>query len=322
MAKFFSQIRQFTNYKPSIYIYGYGSMDILRLISLSFLDRITNLWAILEIALAWIGFFLTACPANAFQRIIHKSLDENIIYGIRVAWRTGTTTILFPGAISGIYGQRVAKQEQENADFLVSFMPGSFHFTLRALHANAEDQLTVIFEKKAYVLHLSAADEGPYLTVSFFYPRRVAAGKSLLTPESLLSLLDRAKAYSLLQKGAPDALVGVERIKSGREIYYQGFRVILREVFRFDPEDAVVFHIEFESESDHLIRYRPDELAVRLGDRIYVQSIADASGVIPSRGREKAFFVIVGTPEGGRNNLRANNPWNILVVRTQEAKAK
>ncbi len=263
------------------------------------------------------GLLLSNFPMKALQPIIHKPLDENVIYGIRVARRIGTTTILFPAAISGIYGQKVAKQVQDHADFLINFVPGSFHFTLRALHENAEDQLTVIFERKAYVLHLIAANEA-YFTVSFFHPRRTTTSKSLVTPEKLLSILDRAKAYGLLESGAPDALVGVEHTTPAREIGYEGFRVILREVFRFDPEDTLVFHIEFVNESDHFIRYHPDELAVRLGDRIYIQAIADASGVIPPQGRGNAFFAITGMPEGGRNNLRADNPWNILVVRAEE----
>ncbi len=262
------------------------------------------------------------CFAEPVQPIIHKQLDENVIYGIRVARHTGTTTVLFPAPIAGIYGQKVAKAPQDNADFLINFVPGSFHFTLHALHEKAEDRLTVIFERKAYVLHLSAADDA-HFTVSFYYPSRIASGKFLVTPEKLLSILDRAKAYGLLKSGAPDALVGVERTTPDREIHYEGFRVILREVFRFDPEDVLVFHIEFENESDHLIRYRPDQLAARLGDRIYGQTIADASGVIPQNARTNAFFVITGMPGGGRNNLRAENPWNILVARAgQEATSK
>ncbi len=266
-------------------------------------------------AITWVGLLTTSCLTNATEKIVYKPLDENIIYAIRVARKMGTTTILFPAAISGLYGQKISKQEQENADFLVHFVPGSFYLTLRALHERAEDQLTVIFEKKAYVLHLTAADD-PYFTVSFFYPRRITTtSKHSITPEKLLSLLDRTKAYSLFGRKTPDALVGVEHSGVAREMYYRDFRVILRDVFRFDPEDAVAFHVELVSESDRPICYRADELAVRLEDRIYVQSVADASGMIPPRGRDRAFFVIMGTPEGGRNNLRANNSWNVLVVR-------
>lgn len=258
---------------------------------------------------------------SAFQPIIHKPLDENVIYGIQVAYRSGTTTVLFPAAISGIYGQRVAKQVQENAGFLVNFVPGSSHFTLRALHDRAEDHLTILFERKAYVLHLTTTHEA-HLIVSFFSSKSVVSEKSAETPARLLSILDRAKAYSHLVKGSRDALVGVERVAPNYQTYYEDFRVILREVFRFDPEDALVFHIELENESDHLIHYRPDELAVRLGDSIYVQAIADASGAIPPKGKGNAYFAIVGMPGGGRNNLHSENPWNVLVVRAGGKTAK
>ncbi|PWU06730.1 MAG: hypothetical protein C5B47_07095 [Verrucomicrobia bacterium] len=256
------------------------------------------------------------CFAESVRPIVYKQLDENIVYGIRIACHTGTTTLLFPAPISGIYGQRVSKTPQDNADFLINFVPGSSHFTLRALHDKANDQLTVIFEKKAYVLHLTAA-ENAHFTVSFFYPSRITSGKLLVTSDRLLSILDRAKAYGVLTNGTSDILVGVEHTILNREISYEGFRVVLREVYRFDPEDVLVFHIEFRNESDHLIHYQPHQLAARLGDRIYKQAITDASGIIPRDGKTNAFFAITGMPGGGRNNLRAENPWNILVVRAE-----
>ena len=47
--------------------------------------------------------------------IIQKPLDEFVIYDIPVAYKSGTTTIMFPPAISGLYAKSVATQEQENA---------------------------------------------------------------------------------------------------------------------------------------------------------------------------------------------------------------
>ena len=41
-------------------------------------------------------------------------------------------------------------QEQANADFLISFTPGNHYFTIRALKHDAEDHLTVIYNRKAY----------------------------------------------------------------------------------------------------------------------------------------------------------------------------
>ena len=87
--------------------------------------------------------------------IVQKPLDEFVIYKIPVAFQSGNTTILFPSAISGLYAKSVAVQEQPNADFVLSFTPGNFYFTVRALKKDAEDHLTVIYNRKAYVLHLA-----------------------------------------------------------------------------------------------------------------------------------------------------------------------
>jgi len=65
---------------------------------------------------------------------------------------------MFPSEISGLFAKSVAVQDQENAGFLISFTPGNFYFTIRALKKDAEDHLTVIFNRKAYVFHLTASD--------------------------------------------------------------------------------------------------------------------------------------------------------------------
>lgn len=46
-----------------------------------------------------------------------------------VAFESGTTTIMSPSNISGLYAKSVAVQEQPNADFPISFTHGSFYFT-------------------------------------------------------------------------------------------------------------------------------------------------------------------------------------------------
>ena len=62
--------------------------------------------------------------------ITQKPLDEFLIYDIPVAFESGTTTIMSPSDISGLYAKSVAVQEQPNADFLISFTHGSFYFTI------------------------------------------------------------------------------------------------------------------------------------------------------------------------------------------------
>jgi hypothetical protein len=259
---------------------------------------------------------LLAVPPLDAGEITQKPLDEFVIYSIPVAYKSGNTTILFPSAISGLYAKSVATQEQPNADFLLSFIPGNFYFTVRALKKDAEDHLTVIYNKKAYVLRLNASDK-PFYTVTFFQNGKTRTVARPVVPERLLSLLDKAKAYPLFQKDYPDALAGVLHAAPSAANYYDKFKVLVRDVWRFEEEDTLIFRIDLENTSDGTIYYKPQDLAIRLEDRIYTQSLADASGVMPPKSTTPAFFAITGNGNGGRNNLAPDNKWNVLVVRVE-----
>ncbi len=264
-----------------------------------------------------LAFGLFVQPVSAGS-ITQKPLDEFVICDVPVAFKSGTTTVMFPSQISGLYAKSVATQEQDNAGFLISFTPGNFYFTIRALKPSAEDHLTVIFNRKAYVLHLIAS-ENPFYNITFFQgDRRGKDGSRVaVVPERLLSLMDKAKAYPLFAASQPDALAGVLHSTPGITNYYDGFTVHVRDVWRFEEEDTLIFRVELENASDKPIYYKPQDLAVRLDERIYTQSLADASGVMPPKSITPAFFAITGNGEGGRNHLAPDNKWNVLVVRAE-----
>lgn len=250
--------------------------------------------------------------------ITQKPLDEFVIYDIPVASKSGTTLVMFPSEISGLYAKSVSTQEQENANFLISFTPGNFYFSIRALKTDAEDHLTVIFNRKAYVLHLTASEQ-PFYNVTFYQDERAGMGgdRVAVVPERLLSLMDKAKAYPLFAANSPDALAGVLHTAPGITNYYEGFNVCIRDVWRFEQDDTLIFRAELENTSDRAITYKPQDLAVRLDDRIYTQSLADASGIMPPKSVTPVFFAITGNGQGGRNNLAPDNKWNVLVVRAE-----
>jgi len=195
------------------------------------------------------------------REIVQKPLDELVIYNLPIAFKSGNTTVLFPSAISGLYAKSVAVQEQPNADFLISFTPGNYYFTVRALNSEAKDHLTVIYNRKAYVLRLSASDK-PLYTVTFFQEATARGSARSVVPERLLSLMDKAKAYPLLEKDYPDALAGVLHASPNATNYYDKFRLLIRDVWRFEQEDTLVFRIELENNSDRAVCYKPQDLAV------------------------------------------------------------
>jgi hypothetical protein len=254
---------------------------------------------------------LISAKLNA-RSITQLRLDDYLIQTIPVAIDKGNTTIMFPGPVSGLYASKVSPVAVTNADFLIDFTPGKNYFCIRALKENAEDVLTAIFEQKAYVLKLKASSN-PYYVASFY--RSQEFSEKALSPAKLISLLDKAKAYQLLVKHQPDAIEGVSYYLPSKTIAYTNFNVFLKEVWRFEEQDTLVFHLELENPTKKEIRYQ--DFAARVGDQIYFQSVSDASGIMPSNSVTQAYFAITGNAKGGRNYLSVTNDWSILVVRKE-----
>ena len=61
--------------------------------------------------------------------------------------------------------------------------------------------------------------------------------------------------------------------------------------------------------------YQPDSFTLRAGNRLYPQSISDASGTVSPKGQSIVYFAVTGTPDGGRNNLSLKNQFTVLVNR-------
>ena len=140
----------------------------------------------------------------------------------------------------------------------------------------------------------------------------------VMTPTQLLALLDKAKAFPLLKKQQPDALAGAEARTFGDKPQvtdFNDYEIRIEEVFRFNTEDTLVFHVTLKNKSDKEIRYLPESFCVRVGNRLYYQSISDAPGVLPPQSVSTVYFGITGTPDGGRNELSLKNEFAVLVTR-------
>ena len=263
-------------------------------------------------------FVLSLLGQGLFARSITQiSLDEFLIQTVPVAIEKGNTTIMFPAPINGLYAAKVSPVAVTNADFLIDFTPGKNYFCVRALTKKAEDVITVIFEQKAYVIRLKASDK-PHYVVTFYRNLSSSPNAKSLSPEKLISLLDKAKAYHLLVKSQPDAVEGVSYFIPNKEITYTNFVVKINEVWRFEEADTLAFHLSLENSTDKEITYKPQDFAVRVGDQFYYQSVSDASGIMPPQSVTEVYFAITGNAAGGRNYLSASNDWQILVVRTEE----
>jgi hypothetical protein len=188
---------------------------------------------------------------------------------------------------------------------------------VRALEPNARAAVNVIWKNKTYVLHFAVSPEA-FGSVTFYEDELAGRSASLqkrVTPETLLSLLDRAKSFALVAQQYPEAAQQIEHATPGSVTYYRDFRVTVEEVFRFDPEDTLVFRIRFENLGENEVVYQPQRLAARIGQNVYYASIADASGIVPPKASTTGIFAVTGTPRGGRANLSVKNLVSVIVPR-------
>jgi hypothetical protein len=243
-------------------------------------------------------------------------LDDHTVFTIPVSGNR-VTTISFPGPISAIDAVQVTVDGKNPAHFQIAHTKGSHFFSVRALTKKSTTNVNIRWNNKTYVLELVESDEPLYSVIFQFAPdQRDKPARVAVTPARLLALLDKAKAYPLLKENHPESVTQVEHVnyaQKPRIMDYKTYEVQLDEVFRFNPEDTLVFRVLLRNKSQEALRYRPDGFVLRVGDRSYPQSISDAAGTIPPNGEAPAYFAITGTPNGGRNDISLKNEFTVVL---------
>lgn len=243
------------------------------------------------------------------------TLAQGEIYKVFVKKDDGATTVTFPSAISKIAGVNVSIDG--STDFQISAQPGGYYFNLVALREGATGTLTVVFNRKTYILYLVQDNEKAFAAVNFTGGSGsggASAGGGAVTPARLLSLIDIAKAYDVLSKRYPTELRDSTRFAKKATFQFEKFQMDLLEVIRFNHEDTLVFKLLLRNDTDEEILYDKFSFSVQAGNRTYYMSAADATGVMSPKSSTYAFFTITGTPEGRRNNLAADNDFRIGVT--------
>lgn len=275
-----------------------------------------------KLILVVLGLFLlwSTTLTHAAEGIRQLSLNSDRVTPIAVAVDEGTTTLLFPSALDAIRAGKVATEATPGADFVLTYMPGQHYLTLRALRPGAADALTVIYQRRAYVYDLKAS-ETPDFSVTLTDDSAESHPKSPVTPARLAGALDKAKAYHALLKDAPQAVEGVDYRPFGEGFDGEGFTLRLEEGWRFNALDTLVFHVTVTNPKDEPLRYAPRELTVRVGDKLLSPSLIDATGEVPAHGQETIFFVVTGSPDGGRGHFALANDWRVILPRLSDATA-
>ena len=156
--------------------------------------------------------------------------------------------------------------------------------SVRASARKAATNLNIRWNKRTYVFELVEGD-APVLALNLEDAAKTEIVQSApqVTPTRLLAVLDKAKAFPLLKKQQPDAVAGAEAKSFGDEPQitdFNDYEIRIEEVFRFNPEDTLVFHVTLRNKSEREIRYLPESFCVRVGNRLYHQSISDAPGLL------------------------------------------
>jgi hypothetical protein len=267
---------------------------------------------LLPIVCCW----LNVAQAENSKPIKEFVLDDRAVFTIPVS-ANRVTTISFPGPISAIDAAHVTVDGKFPGLFQIAHTKGSHFVSARALVKKATTNLNIRWNNKTYVVELVESDQ-PLYSVIFQIPadqpdqrERVA-----VTPSRLLALLDKAKAYPLLKQNHPEAVAQVEYVNYGQNpqvMDYEDYEVQIEEAFRFNPEDTLVFRVLLRNKTDQPLHYRPDGFSLRVGERVYPQSISDASGTVPPNGEAPAYFSVTGTPNGGRNDISLKNDFIVIL---------
>jgi hypothetical protein len=269
--------------------------------------------SILVLLAATVAF---AGSPEAIQRV---TLDERVVVTVPVA-TNHVTTISFPGPIAAIDAVGVTADGKTPGQFQLAHTKGSSFVSVRALARKAATNLNIRWNKRTYVFEVVESDT-PVLALNLEdrAEAETVQPAPLVTPARLLALLDKAKSFQLLKQQHSEAVADAEARTFGDEpqvTNLNDYEIRIEEVFRFNVEDTMVFHITLRNKSEKEIRYLPESFCLRVGNRLYYQSISDAPGVLPPSAASTVYFAITGTPDGGRNELSLKNEFTVLVTRT------
>jgi len=254
------------------------------------------------------------------QAIQNVFLDERTVVSVPVATNR-VTTISFPSPIQAIDGAGFTMDGKTPGQFQLAHAKASAFLSVRALLSKASANLNVRWNDRTYVFELVESNP-PVLSLIMQAPpspEEEGVGRAPeVSPLKLLSLLDKAKAFPLLKSQQPESVADVGfTTYDGKPLVsdFNDYQIQIEEAFRFNAEDTLVFRVAITNESVAPLIYQPDGFAIRAGNRLYPQSISDANGTVPPKGRSIVYFAITGTPDGGRNNLSLKNQFTVLVTR-------
>ncbi len=264
---------------------------------------------------------LTTTVALAGSSAIQQAwLDDRVVVSLPVATNR-VTTISFPSPIEAIDGAGFTVDGKTPGLFQLAHAKDSAFLSARALSPKVSANLNIRWNDHTYVFDLVESGT-PILSLNMEAPptpEEEGIGRAPeVSPLKLLALLDKAKAFPLLKAQQPESVADVGfTTYDGKPLVsdFNDYEIQIEQAFRFNAEDTLVFRVAITNKADAPLIYQPDSFALRAGNRLYPQSISDADGHVPPKGRSIVYFAVTGTPDGGRNNLSLKNQFTVLVNR-------
>ena len=252
--------------------------------------------------------------SDAEPVIRNYPLNPGIAYAVRIATDEPTTCV-FPGALTSLEAAGISSKADDHPPVLIAYEPGAAFFSVRALKPGARAAVNAMYQGCVFVLNFSAGSSPD--RVITFTDEAVFRGVAYQRPgpETLARLIAWAKRVPLIAEQHPALAQEIGHAAPNSVSIFKNFTVTTEDVYRFDPEDCLVFRLGFRSLSGAEEHYDPAGLAIRAGNTLYRAGFAEADGTIPAHGVAEAFLAIAGAPDRDRANLSVKNVFSVVAPR-------
>ena len=229
------------------------------------------------------------------------------------------TTISFPSAISAIDGAMIAPDGKTPGVFQIAHTKGTAYFSARALAKDGITNVNVRWNNRTYVIELHESNEPCYSFILRSDNERSTKANRPLTPNRLMGLLDKAKAFALLQQYEPDAVRDVELrdMKAAPIVSDCGdYEVRCVEALRFPDPDTLVFQLTVINKSGKVLEHTPEKLEVRVGEHVLTPALTDLPSSIAPRSTETGYIAVHCSASPAMRSLSLKNDFSFNLVRT------